>query len=45
MSDKNINDIFARFANKGKGFGLGISAIAAAGGLLYAASQSIFTGK
>ncbi len=45
MSEKNINDMFARFANKSKGFGTGLTLLAAAGGLVYAASQSIYTGK
>lgn len=40
-----MNDMFARLARGSKGMGIGASFLLAAGGLAYAASQSIFTGK
>ena len=36
--------MFSRFSKPSKGLGVGMSALLAAGGLIYAASQSVFTG-
>lgn len=40
-----MNDAFTKFGKNQKGLGLGFSALLAAGGLLYAGTQSLFTGK
>ncbi len=43
--DKNkINDFASKFQKSGKGAGIGLGFLAAAGGLAYAAYQSMYTG-
>lgn len=42
---KNLADILSKFAKNSKGLGAGLTSILAAGGLLYGASQSIFTSQ
>jgi len=39
-----MNDAFNKFGKNQKGLGLGVTALLAAGGLLYAGTQSLFTG-
>ena len=40
-----FNEQFQRFGKNSKGLGLGATALLAAGGLLYAGVNSLFTGK
>lgn len=44
MDQKKLGDLAGRLKGGGKGMGAGLGLLAAAGGLVYAASQSIYTG-
>lgn len=45
MDPKKFGDIAGRLKTGGKGFGTGLGFLAAAGGLAYAVSQSVYTGN
>jgi hypothetical protein len=44
MSANKFNNVFSKLGKNSKGIGAGASALLIAGGLLYGATQSIFTG-
>ena len=44
MDPQKLKDIAGRLQKGGKGAGLGVGVLAAAGGLAYAAYQSMYTG-